>query len=58
LLEGRLNFTAHSEQRLYTFSGQANLGGLVAGAVPSLAMVTPGGDRFCPVEISRGLGEN
>jgi site-specific DNA recombinase len=44
LLEGRLTFTPHEEQRLYTFSGRATLGGLISGAVPSLAMVTPAGD--------------
>lgn len=43
LLEGRLTFTPHPDQRLYTFSGRASLGGLVTGAVPSLAMVTPAG---------------
>jgi hypothetical protein len=34
LLEGRLAFTPHPEQRLYTFSGRASLGGLISGAVP------------------------
>jgi hypothetical protein len=43
LLEGRLTFTPHQGQRLYTFSGLASLGGLITGAVPSLAMVTPAG---------------
>ena len=43
LLEGRLTFTPHPDQRLYTFSGKGTLGGLVAGAAPSLAMVTPAG---------------
>ena len=43
LLEGRLTFTPHEAQRLYTFGGRASLGGLITGAVPSLAMVTPGG---------------
>jgi hypothetical protein len=43
LLEGRLTFTPHPDQQLYTFSGRGTLGGLVAGAVPSLAMVTPAG---------------
>ena len=43
LLEGRLTFTPHPEQRLYTFSGRASLGGLISGAVPSWAMVTPAG---------------
>ena len=43
LLVGRLTFTPHPDQRLYTFSGKGTLGGLVAGAAPSLAMVTPAG---------------
>jgi hypothetical protein len=43
LLEGRLTFTPHDAERLYTFSGLASLGGLITGAVPSLAMVTPAG---------------
>jgi hypothetical protein len=43
LLDGRLVFTPHEPQRLYTFTGRASLGELISGAVPSLAMVTPGG---------------
>src|SRR5919106_262700 len=35
--------TPHESQWIYTFNGRASLGGLITGAVPSLAMVTPAG---------------
>jgi hypothetical protein len=48
-------FTPHEPQRLYTFTGRASLGELISGAVPSLAMVTPGGfDRRWNAEV-RGI---
>ncbi len=35
VLEGRLIFTPGPQERVYTFSGQASLGRLLAGTIPA-----------------------